>query len=79
MAIVSWHPDIKNIQDQIAYMLGLRLIDHPNETERSIILCARLEDVKRIPVIYMYFIWESQTLVTKANNMETLRHSSPNK
>ena len=40
--LVSWHPD------QIANMLGLRLTDWPNEIERSNILCARLEDVKRI-------------------------------
>ncbi|GMP73018.1 hypothetical protein CsSME_00030882 [Camellia sinensis var. sinensis] len=52
MVVVSQNPDIKNIQGQIASMLGLtRLTDQQSEIERASMLCARLKDVKKILVI----------------------------
>ncbi|THF95609.1 hypothetical protein TEA_016651 [Camellia sinensis var. sinensis] len=52
MAVVSQNPDIKNIQGQIASMLGFtRLIDQQSEIERASMLYARLKDVKKILVI----------------------------
>ncbi|GMP73004.1 hypothetical protein CsSME_00030868 [Camellia sinensis var. sinensis] len=52
MAVVSQNPDIKNIQGQIASMLGFtRLTDQQSEIERASMLYARLKDVKKILVI----------------------------
>ncbi|KAF5944296.1 hypothetical protein HYC85_018373 [Camellia sinensis] len=52
MAVVSQNPDIKNIQGQIASMLGFtRLTDQQSEIERASMLYARLKDVKKILAI----------------------------
>ncbi|GMP72977.1 hypothetical protein CsSME_00030843 [Camellia sinensis var. sinensis] len=52
MAVVSQNPDIKNIQGQIASMLGFtRLTDQQSEIERASMLYARLKDEKKILVI----------------------------
>ncbi|CAL5410885.1 unnamed protein product [Camellia sinensis] len=52
MVVVSQNPDIKNIQGQIASMLGLtRLTNQQSEIERASMLCARLKDAKKILVI----------------------------
>ncbi|THG06127.1 hypothetical protein TEA_008004 [Camellia sinensis var. sinensis] len=52
MAVVSQNSDIKNIQGQIASMLGFtRLTDQQSEIQRASMLYARLRDVKKILVI----------------------------
>ncbi|CAL5411995.1 unnamed protein product [Camellia sinensis] len=52
MAVVSQNPDIKNIQCQIASMLGLTsLTDQQSEIERASMLYARLKNVKKTLVI----------------------------
>ncbi|THF97289.1 hypothetical protein TEA_020904 [Camellia sinensis var. sinensis] len=52
MAVVSQNPDIKKIQGQIASWLGFtELNEKENEIERASMLCARLNDVKKILVI----------------------------
>ncbi|KAL7212121.1 hypothetical protein ACSBR2_014898 [Camellia fascicularis] len=52
MAVVSQNPDIKNIQCQIASMLGLTsLTNQQSEIERASMLYARLKNVKKILVI----------------------------
>ncbi|KAL7242771.1 hypothetical protein ACSBR1_015205 [Camellia fascicularis] len=63
MAVVSQNPDIKSIQGQIASMLGFtRLNDQQFEIERARMLCARLDDVKKILVI-LDDVWARLDLV----------------
>ncbi|XP_028056800.1 probable disease resistance protein At1g61300 [Camellia sinensis] len=63
MAIVSQNPNIKNIQGQIASMLGFKgLTDQQSEIERASMLYARLKDVKKILVI-LDDVWAKLNLV----------------
>ncbi|CAL5411993.1 unnamed protein product [Camellia sinensis] len=62
MAVVSQNQDIKNIQSQIASMLGFtRLIDQQSVIQRASMLYARLRDVKKILVI-LDDVWEELDL-----------------
>ncbi|GMP73112.1 hypothetical protein CsSME_00030957 [Camellia sinensis var. sinensis] len=63
MAVVSQNSDIKNIQGQIASMLGFtRLTDQQSEIQRASMLYARLRDVKKILVI-LDDVWAELDLV----------------
>ncbi|KAI7999984.1 Disease resistance protein [Camellia lanceoleosa] len=63
MAVVSQNPNIKNIQGQIASLLGFtRLTNQQSEIERASMLCARLKDVKKILVI-LDDVWAKLNLV----------------
>ncbi|CAL5409563.1 unnamed protein product [Camellia sinensis] len=63
MAVVSQNPNIKNIQGQIARMLGFtRLTDQQSEIERASMLCARLKDVEKILVI-LDDVWAKLNLI----------------
>ncbi|THF97274.1 hypothetical protein TEA_020889 [Camellia sinensis var. sinensis] len=62
MAVVSQNQDIKNIQSQIASMLGFtRLTDQQSVIQRASMLYARLRDVKKILVI-LDDVWEELDL-----------------
>ncbi|GMP73105.1 hypothetical protein CsSME_00030951 [Camellia sinensis var. sinensis] len=65
---VSQNPDIKNIQGQIASMLGFtRLIDQQSEIERASMLYARLKDVKKI--LNVGDVVDSNVLTVVANEV----------